>query len=787
MNDTPNGAAGPSGPDDTAPPRVVVTGVGAISPQGPTADDLWDGVRAGRVAIREVQHLSMEGYRTRIAGEVEHVPTPRHDYDRPEGFRDRALDFALLAAEEAFDAGGGLGAIPAERWGVVMGTCNAGLISGVRWLQDTLAGRETYPKLLHLVTPQAIAELVAGAFSLRGPVLSVDTACAAGANAIGAAAELIRSGQADAALAGGTDALSDILISGFNSLESLSPEPAAPYSKDRQGLSLGEGSGVLVLMREDLAREAGLPALAEVLGYGLSADGYHPTAPHPEGQGAARAIRSALRAGGVDPSEVAYVNSHGTGTPKNDPAETMATRVGLGEAADRVAVSSTKSMLGHLLGAAGAVEGIVTVQAIRDQVAPPTANFTEPDDGCDLDYVPNEARPMPIEVAVSNNFAFGGANASVVLARPGRPAGPPRPVTDRVVVTGLAALTPAGCDLDAVWAAFDAGRDCTQVEDGVRIGRVELDPSPYLTPKERRRMDRLGLFAVISSKLALEDAKLEVTEDNRGRVGVIFGTGIGPMETMERFALPLFEEGPAAASPAVFPNTVYNAAAGQVAMRLGTVGPSTTVTAAHAAGASAISYAYDLARDDQADVLVCPVADTLTDTVVAAYRDLGMLAPDSFRLAEAGVALVLERQGHARARGARVYGEVLGYGVASDGLGVARWDPDGRGLERALTIALERAGLRADEVASVWLATSGYAPADAAELAAIDRVFGDGARRYAPGLEFGDALGAGGALRTLLAVSARGRGAAGGPAVVTSSSLGGTHFALVIAPSEVAP
>src|SRR5207249_4468919 len=158
-----------------------------------------------------------------------------------------------------------------------------------------------------------------------------------------------------------------------------------------------------------LAREAGLPILAEVVGYGLSADGYHPTAPHPEGKGASRAIRSALAFGGVKPEEVGYVNSHGTGTPKNDPAETRATRLGLGEAADRVAVSSTKSMIGHLLGAAGAVEGIVTVMALHEQIAPPTANYTEPDPECDLDYVPHKARPLPLQVAISNNFAFGGA------------------------------------------------------------------------------------------------------------------------------------------------------------------------------------------------------------------------------------------------------------------------------------------------------------------------------------------------------------------------------------------
>ena len=768
-------------------PRVVVTSVGAITSQGLTATDLWEGTKAGRVAIRPVQHLPMDAYRTGIAGEVQTIPIPAHDYPRPEGFRDRALDFALIAAEEAFAAAdAGRADIAPERLGVVMGTCNAGLLSGERWYLALLAGETPEPGLVALVPPQAIAETIAGAFGAQGPVLSVDTACAAGANAVGYGAELIRTGQADAVLAGGTDALSDVLIAGFNSLESLSPEPAAPYSKDRLGLSLGEGSGVLLLMREDLAEAAGMPLLAEVLGYGLSADGYHPTAPQPEGRGAARAIQAALRSAGVTGDDIAYVNSHGTGTAKNDPAETLATRRGLGSAADNVCVSSTKSMIGHLLGAAGAVEAIVTIKAIEEQLAPPTANFTEADADCDLDYVPNEARATDIPIALSNNFAFGGANASVVLARPHlRPEAPPVPDLDRVVVTGVSALTAAGNDLEAVWEAFVDGRDCTTEEDGVRIARVELDPEPHLSRKDRRRMDRLGVFAVVGCKLALEDAKVEVTDGNRERIGVIFGTGIGPMDTMEVFSRPLFEEGPTAANPAVFPNTVYNAAAGQVAIRLGAIGSTSTVTAGHAAGASAIAYGYDLARSDHADAVLCPAADTLTDTVIRGYRDLGLLAPGGYRLGEGCVTLLLERNAAAIARAARIHGEVRGVAVASDGLGVGRWDPDGRGMERAIRLALESAGFEPGDVASVWLAAAGHQAADQAEAAAVDRVFGGAVRRHTPGLRFGDPIGVGASLRSVLAMESWRQGYDAGPAVITAPSMGGTHFVTVLTPPEL--
>ena len=777
--------------------RVVVTGMGAITPQGPSLEEYWEGVRHGRVAIGDVEHLPMDGYRTDIGGEVKDDPTPSHDYLTPDGFHDRAIDFTVKAAEEAMDnCGVGVGPIPPERWGIVVGTCNAGLLAGEEWWVRRQRGETPDPKLVLLVSPQAISEALSGAFDIKGPVLSVDTACAASANAIGYASALIREGQADAVLAGGADAFSDILIAGFNCLQSLSPEPAAPYSLDRKGLSLGEGSGMLVLMSEAVAKAQGAPILAEIVGYGLSADGYHPTAPHPEGRGASRAIQTALAQAGVSPDQVNYVNSHGTGTAKNDPAETAATKVGLGEeAVYKTAVSSTKSMIGHLLGGAGAAEAIITVKALEEQIIPPTANYTEPDPECDLDYVPNEPREAPLEIALSNNFAFGGANASVLFARAGgRDDAPPAPDRDRAVITGLAALTPAGTDLDSLWAAYKDRRDCTTTEDGAQIARVELSASDFLVPKERKRVDRLGVFSIIASRLALEDAGLELTDENRTRVGAILGTGVGPMESMVDFAIPVVAEGADSANPAVFPNTVYNAAAGQVAIKVGTVGSTSTVTAGHAAGASSLCYGVDLTSTDHADAAVCLGADALTDTVISAYKGLGALAGSSpsgngggFALAEAGVAVLVERLGKAEARGARIYGEVLGYGITSDARGIGRVDPDGGGIERAMQVALERAGVEATSVVAVWAARSGLRVPDEAEAKAIGRVFGDGVKVIAPKLLLGEPMGAGPSLEVALALTGWQKSdeeaSPKGPIVVNGVSLGGTNFSIVLGPA----
>ena len=779
--------------------RVVVTGLGAVTAQGGSLEEFWDGVRSGRVAIREVEHLPMDGFRTRIAGEVQVESRPEHEYLAPGGFHDRAIDFTMKAAEEAMaNCGVGVGPILPERWGVVIGTCNAGLLAGEEWYVRKQNGETPDPKLLLLLLPQAMAEALSGAFGIKGPVLSVDTACAASANAIGYAAELIRAGHADAMLTGGADALSDILVAGFNSLESLSPEPAAPYSVDRKGLSLGEGSGMLVLMNEEVARANGAPVLAELLGYGLSADGYHPTAPHPQGLGAARAIQTALAQGGVTPEEVAYVNSHGTGTPKNDPAETAATKVGLGDGpAHNVAVSSTKSMIGHLLGGAGAAEAIVTVKALENQVAPPTANFTEADPECDLDYVPNEPRDLAIEVAMSNNFAFGGANASLVFARAGtRDAGPPPLDVDRVVVTGISALTAAGTDPDALFDAYRSRRNCTVAENGVIVGRVPLTAGDFLSPKERKRVDRLGVFSIIASRLALANGGLELTDENRTRIGAIIGTGVGPMESMEDFAVGVVKEGAAGANPAVFPNTVYNAAGGQVALKVGVLGSASTVTAGHGAGASALCYGYDLAVANHVDGVLCIGADALTDSVIAAYADLGVLARDGasadnggLPLAEAGIALLLERLGAARARGATPYGEVLGFAVTSDARGVGRIDVEGHGLERAMGSALERAGLRPQDVAAIWASRCGLTVLDEAERSAIERMFGaDGPPVLAPKPLLGEPFGAGAMLNAALALVGWQRGdeeaSPRGPVLINSASLGGTNFSIVLTPAE---
>ena len=770
---------------------VVIAAVGAITAHGVGAETLWEAVRAGRVAIAPVRRLPMDGYQTRLGGEVTVAGSPGYDYAPGSDVRDATLDYALTAAGEAMAACRvrvGVD-VAATRFGVAYGTCHAGWRSAELALREQLEGRTPDWRRYTFVPPHAGAEALSAAFGLKGPVLSVDTACAASAHALAHAAEAIATGAADAMLVGGSDAFTESAFAGFSSLWSLSPTPAAPYSKDRSGLTLGEGAGMLVLLSKTVAERAGVEVLAEVLGYGLSADGYHPTAPHPEGEGAARAIRAALSTSGLSGDDIAYVNGHGTGTEKNDSAESHAVRAALGEAAaKKTALSSTKSMIGHLLGAAGAVEGIVTVLALRDQIAPPTASFTEPDPQCGLDPVPGQGRPMVLDAALSNNFGFAGANAALAFARPGHHQAPAWPTEgDDIVVTGFGVITPAGEGPEALWDAHTSGRRLGAPQDGLRVAYAEFDRVSAGTPRERRRMDKVSQLAIASCRAALAAAGADLDPDEVAATGVVLGTAIGPMESGERFTVPVLAEGASEANPAVFTNTVYNGAAGHVAMALGTKGPTSTLTSGHAAGAAALAVAHDLLRSRRADRLLVPAVEAFSPATLAAYRSIplfGSAAGRHYTLAEAGIALVLERRTDALARGATIHARLLGHATAGDAAGIGRWDRDGDGVERAMRGALHQAGLAPDQVGALWANAAGLAAVDRPEQAATARVFEAGQVRVeAPKRLLGEPVGAGAHLAAVLAIGAWRTGADRRPVLVNSSSLGGTHTSLVLAPA----
>jgi 3-oxoacyl-[acyl-carrier-protein] synthase II len=407
--------------------RVVITGMGAITPLGNDVETFWRNVVAGRSGVGPITLFDASAMKTRIAAEVKGFD-PEAWFGRKEARRmDRYAQFALAATQQALqDARLDPAHVDRERVGVILGTGIGGigaLVQGVETLMTRGPDRIS-PFMVPMMLADTAPGLIAIAYGFRGPNMAVVTACASGTNAIGEAMHLIRRGDADVVIAGGAEAaILPVAVAAFNVMGAIStrneePERASrPFDRTRDGFVMGEGAGILVLERLEHARARGARIYAEAVGYGTSADAYHITAPLENGEGAALAMRRALADAGLSPRDIDYINAHGTSTPLNDKSETQAIKAVFGEAAYDVPISSTKSMIGHLLGAAGAVEAIVCIRAITDGVIPPTINYEHPDPECDLDYVPNVARRRPVRTAMSNSFGFGGHNACVIFRR----------------------------------------------------------------------------------------------------------------------------------------------------------------------------------------------------------------------------------------------------------------------------------------------------------------------------------------------------------------------------------
>ena len=405
--------------------RVVVTGLGIISPVGIGIAAAWSSIVAGRSGISRITRFDASTYPTRIAGEVKDFDVAKWLSPKEARRFDAFIHFGLAAAIDALkDSGLDLDQEPREQIGVCIGSG----IGGLPLIEDThnamLAGGMR--KISPFFVPGTIINMISGQlaimYGLKGPNLAVVTACSTANHCIGEAGRLIEYGDADVMIAGGAEAcVSPLGVGGFCAARALStrndaPERASrPWDRDRDGFVLGEGAGVLVLEEYERAAKRGARIYCELAGYGMSADAHHITAPCEDGEGAARCMVNAMRNAGVNPDEVDYVNAHGTSTPLGDIAETIAVKRCFGEHAGKLAVSSTKSMTGHLLGAAGGIEAVFSALALQQQIAPPTINLDNQDPQCDLDYVPNTARKMKIKVALSNSFGFGGTNGSLVL------------------------------------------------------------------------------------------------------------------------------------------------------------------------------------------------------------------------------------------------------------------------------------------------------------------------------------------------------------------------------------
>ncbi len=404
---------------------MVVTGLGAVTPLGIGVAPTWEAMCAGRSGITAISLFDASAFASRVAGEVKGFDAAAWVEPREVRHTDRFVQFAIAAARMAADDSGlDFEALDGARVGVLIGS---GIGGTWTWEEQHRILQERGPsRVSPFFIPMMIMDIASGRvamlFGARGPNLAVATACATSTHAIGEAAEIIKRGDADAMIAGGAEAaVSPLALAGFCAMRALSrrnddpPGASRPFDSQRDGFVMAEGAGVVILEELEAARRRGARIYGEILGYGTSADAYHITQPCPDGDGMARAMEAALEDAQLSPERIDYVNTHGTATPTGDPAETLALKRVFGEYAARLPCSSTKSVTGHLLGAAGAVELIACLLSIRDGVVPPTINLQEPDPQCDLDYVPNEARSHPVRIAMSNSFGFGGHNAILIV------------------------------------------------------------------------------------------------------------------------------------------------------------------------------------------------------------------------------------------------------------------------------------------------------------------------------------------------------------------------------------
>ncbi|MBI4689628.1 MAG: beta-ketoacyl-ACP synthase II [Nitrospirae bacterium] len=407
--------------------RVVVTGVGLITPLGIGVGKTWDNLIQGISGIRKITKFDSSSFATRIAGEIEGFNPEEYIEVKEVKKMDRFIHLAIAASDMAMkDSGLEITGSNTEKVGVIIGSGMGGL-PAIEHYHSVLL--EKGPRrITPFFIPMLIINLAAGQVSIKfgakGPNSATATACATGSHAIGDAFKIIQRGDADAMIAGGSESvITPLGIGGFNAMKALStrndePEKASrPFDRDRDGFIMGEGAGVLILESLDGAISRGAKIYGEVAGYGMTADAYHITSPAPEGKGAARCMAIALKDGGIKPSDVDYINAHGTSTKYGDELESIAIKTVFKEHAYKVAISSTKSMTGHLLGAAGGVEAVISILSMQNNIVPPTINLDNPDPQCDLDYVPHKARKMDVNCVLSNSFGFGGTNACLVFKR----------------------------------------------------------------------------------------------------------------------------------------------------------------------------------------------------------------------------------------------------------------------------------------------------------------------------------------------------------------------------------
>ena len=707
--------------------RVVVTGIGAISGAGKDVSEFLRALAQGTDGFHPIRdprlsHLKSTHHAI-VTGDVRSPEDP----DTVQCM-DRIVHLSLRAAREALHHGGIEGPL-GERGAVVIGTCSGGMLSIERHF-EALSRQEDILDELLLFSKRyySTAKVLAWAAGAGGTVKTVVTACAASAGAIAEAALLIRSGRCDIALAGGADTFAASTLLGFDALKATCEGTCTPFSTNI-GLNLGEGAGMILLESIDAAQSRGVPILAEILGSGQSNDAYHPTSPDPSCKAQVAALERTLRDAGLTPNAIDYVNAHGTGTRANDAVESRTIAKVLGDHACEIPVSSTKSLIGHCLGAAGALETAATILSAKAGFCPPTLGFDTPREGCGLDYVPDLNRPYTGRVALTNSFGFGGNNACLLIDTSPDVDSPiavgPGPSDDHPVITGIGVVHPLGLGTAPLLERDTSGIAPMSRLNGdaaLRFGGLVPPIDPRLVD---RRLDLKGLgalatFGTVATRLALGAASVRPKPSVTAEIGVVMGVSSGDTASESAHLTATFENDFRLDRVESFPFVVQNAAAGQLARALMLKGPSTVISTGWGAGLSALVTASLAVETGQAATVATVGCDLVTERSyldglnVGLYGEAPLLTPG-----EGAACLLVEHPTAAAARGARAIAEILGAAEATDTEDPVR--ASGKAVVRCLKTAMAGAGVQGAEVSACALTLSGH-PIHGFERAAVQAV-----------------------------------------------------------------
>jgi 3-oxoacyl-[acyl-carrier-protein] synthase II len=640
--------------------RLWVTGLGLVTPLGPNVESTWKRLARGDRAIRPVTLFDVSSQRVGLAGQVDGIELPAGPADVRAAWSRTSVLAVTAAAESMAMARLDAATVKKSRVGLVIGGTTGGMFETERLLARLHAEPECREALVEMLSHPLTAtgdrlDERLGPFSR---VRTLSSACSSGANAIIVGAAWLLTGDVDAVVAGGSDGLCRLTLSGFNALAAIDPEPCRPFDRRRSGTSLGEGAGFVVLERADRAIARGVPPVAELAGWAIGSEAHHITHPSPDGALVASLIGRALSKAGLDARDVDYVNAHGTGTIANDRMEAAALRRALGTEIRRVPVSSSKGQIGHTLGAAGGIEAVITALVVARKVLVPTAGLDEPDPTLDLVHVPNVGREVSrVRAALSNAFGFGGMDSVLVFAEATanepaspriRPTPPEPAVNAGVVITGAAVFGPCG---------RLASAECAGLPDRPFAVDSVVDPDLFLDAARARRLDRPARLGAVAVEHALSDSGAP-----RDGVGVVLGSAFGSVDGCAAFMHRIFDKGPRAASPAEFPNLVPSGPVGHASIYGNLHGPAFATADLATSGESAIAQAWQLIAAGEATRIVAgstePKGDIAQRVLSALFADTGKKARGGAVRPDVSAAVLLEAECAARDRAARILARV---------------------------------------------------------------------------------------------------------------------------------